>query len=119
MPDDLEIRRPELLGVRRTGTIRWYKDEKGYGRITADDGEVLVVHFSGIEGDCYRSLPEGRRVSFVWEGRFGGHRRHADQQARPGDERRPRASTFIERSEIHSLPIRGSSTLRVGSVRGG
>lgn len=26
------------------GTVRWFKDEKGYGRITADDGEVLFVH---------------------------------------------------------------------------
>jgi cold shock CspA family protein len=26
--------------------MRWYKDDKGYGRrITADDDEVLFVHF--------------------------------------------------------------------------
>jgi 'Cold-shock' DNA-binding domain len=43
--DSLDINRPELRGVRRSGTVRWYKDDKGYGRITADDGEVLFVHF--------------------------------------------------------------------------
>jgi hypothetical protein len=32
---NLDIRRPDLLGVRRTGTVRWWKSEKGYGRITA------------------------------------------------------------------------------------
>jgi cold shock CspA family protein len=45
---DLDIRRPDLLGVRRLGTVRWFKEEKGYGRITADDGEVLFVHFGAI-----------------------------------------------------------------------
>jgi CspA family cold shock protein len=76
MEEDLDIRRPDLEDVRRTGTVRWYKDEKGYGRITADDGEVLFVHFSGIVGDGYRSLAEGDRVSFVWRGGVVDHERH-------------------------------------------
>ncbi|WP_198016984.1 cold shock domain-containing protein [Nocardioides sp. CF8] len=38
MSDDLDVRRPDLLDVGRTGTVRWFKQEKGYGRITADDG---------------------------------------------------------------------------------
>jgi cold shock protein len=42
------VRRSELLAVQRTGTVRWFKKEKGYGGITADDGEVLFVHFSDI-----------------------------------------------------------------------
>jgi cold shock CspA family protein len=56
--DSLDIRRPELRGVRRSGTVRWYKDDKGYGRITADDGEVLFVHFSSIVAWGYRSPSE-------------------------------------------------------------
>jgi cold shock CspA family protein len=83
--DDLDIRRPDLLGIRRTGTVRWYKEEKGYGRITADDGEVLFVHFSGIDNPAggYRALTEEQRVSFVWEGSLAAHRRHAAQGVRP------------------------------------
>jgi ribosome-associated protein YbcJ (S4-like RNA binding protein)/cold shock CspA family protein len=73
---DLDIRRADLEGVRRTGTVRWYSDEKGYGRITADDGEVLFVHFSGIVGEGYRSLEAGQRVSFVWDGGIQDHGRH-------------------------------------------
>ena len=73
---DLDIRRPELRGVRRLGVVRWYKDEKGYGRITADDGEILFVHFSDIEADGYRSLEDGQRVSFVWTGGIQDHGRH-------------------------------------------
>ena len=74
--DDLEIRRPDLLGLRRTGTVRWFKDEKGYGRITADDGEILFVHFTGIVGEGFRSLEQGQRVSFVWNGCEVDHGRH-------------------------------------------
>ena len=80
--DPLELRRPELRGARRRGTVRWYKDEKGYGRITADDGEVLFVSFAGIVGDGYRSLNEGDRVSFVWRGGVVDHGRHVAEDVR-------------------------------------
>jgi cold shock protein len=80
--DDLEIRRPELRDVRRFGTVRWYKDEKGYGRITADDGEVLWFHFSGIVGDGSRSAEAGQRVSFVWSGGIQDHGRHRAEHVR-------------------------------------
>jgi cold shock protein len=79
---DLDIRRPDLEGVRRFGTVRWYKDDKGYGRITAEDGEVLFVHFSAIEMDGYRSLSEGQRVSFVWRGGIQDHGRHRAEEVR-------------------------------------
>ena len=63
--------------------MRWYKDEKGYGRITADDGEVLFVHFSGIEGEGFRSLEDGQRVSFIWSGGVVDHGRHVATQVSP------------------------------------
>jgi CspA family cold shock protein len=47
-----------------TGTVKWFKAEKGYGFITADDGTELFVHFSAIQADGYRSLDEGQKVSF-------------------------------------------------------
>jgi cold shock CspA family protein len=73
---DLDIRRPDLLGVRRTGTVRWFNEDKGYGRTAADDGEVLFVHHVGIVGEGYRKLDEGQRVSFVADGRVVAHDRH-------------------------------------------
>jgi cold shock CspA family protein len=75
--DDLGIRRPELLGQRRCGTVRWFKDEKGYGRITADDGEVLWFHHSSIIAEGYRSAEAGQRFSFIWKGHTADHGRHA------------------------------------------
>jgi S4 domain protein YaaA len=78
----LDIRRPDLLGVRRSGVVRWYEDDKGYGRITADDGEILFVHFSDIVGEGYRSLEGGQRVSFEWNGGIQDHGRHHATQVR-------------------------------------
>ena len=47
------------------GTVKWFSNEKGYGFITPEDGSKdLFVHFSSIEGDGYRSLDDGVRVSY-------------------------------------------------------
>jgi hypothetical protein len=41
------------------GTVKFYKEDKGYGAIASPDlpdGFDAWVHFSAIEGDGYRSL---------------------------------------------------------------
>lgn len=82
MSNDLDVRRPDLKDVERLGTVRWFKAEKGYGRITADDGEVLFVHYSDIVAVGYRSLEEGQRVTFVWRGGVVDHERHYAEDVR-------------------------------------
>jgi cold shock protein len=48
-----------------TGTVKWFNDAKGYGFIEpADGGKDVFVHFSAIEGDGHKSLPEGAKVEF-------------------------------------------------------
>lgn len=48
-----------------TGTVKWFSDDKGFGFITPDDGDRdLFVHHTGINGDGYRSLKEGAKVSY-------------------------------------------------------
>ena len=47
------------------GTVKWFSEEKGYGFVAPDEGgEDLFVHYSAIEGEGYRSLEEGERVSY-------------------------------------------------------
>ena len=53
---------------RRKGTVKWFSRVKGYGFIAPDEGgKEIFVHFSGIEGEGYRNLEEGQKVSFVVE----------------------------------------------------
>jgi CspA family cold shock protein len=47
------------------GSVKWFNAEKGYGFISVDGGGADVfVHFSSIEGEGFKSLDEGQRVSF-------------------------------------------------------
>ena len=50
--------------MKEQGTVKWFNSAKGYGVIGRDSGEDVFVHFSAIQGDGYRSLQEGERVSF-------------------------------------------------------
>ncbi len=46
------------------GTVKWFNDSKGFGFIEQSDGPDVFVHFSAIEGDGFKTLNEGQRVSF-------------------------------------------------------
>ena len=49
---------------REQGTVKWFNASKGYGFIRRESGEDVFVHYSAIQGEGYRSLEEGARVSF-------------------------------------------------------
>ena len=50
--------------MKEQGTVKWFNSAKGYGFIQRESGEDVFVHFSAIQGDGYRTLEEGARVSF-------------------------------------------------------
>ena len=51
-----------------TGSVKWFNDDKGFGFITPDDqSKDLFVHHSAIEGDGFKSLAEGAKVSYEAE----------------------------------------------------
>ena len=71
-PELMEALWQEVIDERRskpprvlTGTVRWWKDEKGYGRVTGDDGYIYFAHFSALQMEGYKSLREGQRVEFT------------------------------------------------------
>ena len=53
------------MAERQVGTVKWFNSEKGFGFITPESGEKDVfVHFSAIQGNGFKTLSEGQRVSF-------------------------------------------------------
>jgi cold shock protein len=46
------------------GTVKWFNDQKGFGFITADNGEEIFVHHSAINSDGFKTLAEGAKVTF-------------------------------------------------------
>ncbi|WP_342525631.1 cold-shock protein [Chryseomicrobium sp. FSL W7-1435] len=46
------------------GLVKWFNAEKGYGFIESTEGEDVFVHFTGIQGDGFRTLEEGQKVHY-------------------------------------------------------
>ena len=53
------------MAERQSGTVKWFNDEKGFGFITPESGPDLFVHFRAIQGNGFKSLKEGQKVTFV------------------------------------------------------
>ena len=49
------------------GTVKWFNDSKGFGFITAEDGVDTFVHHTSIQGNGFKSLSEGDKVTFDTE----------------------------------------------------
>jgi len=46
------------------GVVKWFNDAKGFGFIEQENGDDVFVHFSSIQGDGFKSLAEGQKVTF-------------------------------------------------------
>lgn len=47
----------------QNGIVKWFNDGKGFGFISSN-GNDFFVHFKEIQGQGFKSLKEGDRVSF-------------------------------------------------------
>ncbi|ALN84008.1 MULTISPECIES: cold-shock protein [Lysobacter] len=54
-----------MSDAREVGTVKWFNDAKGFGFISRESGDDVFVHFRAIQGQGFKSLQEGQKVSFV------------------------------------------------------
>ena len=58
--------------IMTEGTVKWFNAEKGCGFIEVEGGDDVFVHFSAIQGEGFKSLEEGQKVTFdVEQGQRG------------------------------------------------
>ncbi len=51
--------------MRKTGKVKWFNENKGYGFILQDGGgSDVFVHYSEIKDEGYRTLAEGEAVEY-------------------------------------------------------
>lgn len=50
---------------RMRGTVKWFDPRRGFGFILMVEGPDVFVHYSAIQQDGFRSLPDGREVEYV------------------------------------------------------
>ncbi|MBP2028936.1 CspA family cold shock protein [Acetoanaerobium pronyense] len=48
----------------KTGVVKWFNGEKGFGFISVEGENDVFVHFSAIQSEGYRTLEEGQQVEF-------------------------------------------------------
>lgn len=51
----------------QNGTVKWFSDSKGFGFISQENGDDVLVHHTAIQSDSFKSLSAGDQVEFEIE----------------------------------------------------
>ena len=61
-----------MSGERVSGTVKWFNDSKGFGFIEQEGGPDVFVHHSAIQGEGFKTLKEGQKVTMeITQGQKG------------------------------------------------
>jgi len=48
----------------KSGKVKWFSDQKGYGFIARDEASDVFVHHTAIDMDGFRTLRQGEDVEY-------------------------------------------------------
>ena len=51
-------------GIIMKGVVRRFNNQRGFGFISDSEGNDVFVHYTGINGEGFKSLEEGQEVEF-------------------------------------------------------
>lgn len=56
----------KIMADKVFGTVKWFNESKGFGFIAqANGGQDVFAHYTAIEGNGFKTLAEGQKVSFI------------------------------------------------------
>ncbi len=61
---------------KENGRIKWFNQEKGYGIILCDDGELCFFQFRSVTGKGFPEFKTSQQVEFIRQKNLNGTEAH-------------------------------------------